>query len=91
MILVDIYPNESVYSWLCRLFIRSGYTKPKDFLNEVYKGKRSYPSLFFIGALDEEFIKSFKKVVRASVLYNEVSEMLNLGRKHLHFVFKANH
>ena len=53
MILVDIYPNESVYSWLCRLFIRSGYTKPKDFLNEVYKGKRSYPSLFFIVALDE--------------------------------------
>ena len=87
MILVDIYPNESVYSWLCRLFIRSGYTKPKDFLNEVYKGKRSYPSLFFIGALDEEFIKSFKKVVSHKklllehTLFKYYVRFLDLNRK----------
>ena len=42
MILIDIYPNESVYSWLCRLFIRSGYAKPKDFLNEVYISEMIY-------------------------------------------------
>lgn len=87
MILVDIYPSESVYSWLCRLFIRSGYTKPKDFLNEVYKGKRSYPSLFFIGALDEEFIKSFsdivsyKELLLKHTLFKYYVRFLDLDRK----------
>ena len=59
--IVKIYPNEIVYSWLSRIYVRSGYGSKDMFLRHIYK-IRKYPDLLFIGGLNVEFLKAIKSI-----------------------------
>lgn len=84
--IVPIYPEESVYSWLARICVRSGYVRQRFFFKEVYK-KKLYPDLFFIGALNEDFIRDirefvdFKKLLLDHTLFKYYVRFLDLKRK----------
>ena len=87
-ILINIYPGETVYSWLSRLCKRSGISGKRDFLKEVYGQEgRTYPSLFFIGELDKEFIDfikpviSYKKLLIEHTLFKYYVRFLDLDRR----------
>ena len=86
--LIDIYPGETVYSWLSRLWKRSGICGKRDFLKEIYGQEgRTYPSLFFIGKLDKEFIDfikpviSYKKLLFEHTLFKYYVRFLDLDRR----------
>lgn len=68
--IVNIYPNETVYSWLSRLFVRSGYGYKEVFIKDVYKD-RSYPDLLFIGGLNEQFLNAVKKRISVEKMLME--------------------
>ena len=59
--IVKIYPNEIAYSWLSRIYVRSGYGSKDMFLRHIYK-IRKYPDLLFIGGLNVEFLKAIKSI-----------------------------
>ena len=64
----DIYPNESVYSWLARLYSQSGYLFHKHFASEVFVSKGVRIDYNFINLLNP----SFKKLVRETIGFKEL-------------------
>lgn len=53
--LPPIYPDESVYSYLCRLYIRSGFLWHRGFAAEVFSRWSEIPEYNFTNALNNEF------------------------------------
>lgn len=56
--LAPIYPDESVYSYLCRLYVHSGYVWHRGFANEVFSRWGEVPEYNFINVLNADFIKT---------------------------------
>lgn len=81
-VLLEIYPEESVFSWLARSFVRSGYSRKSEFIEEVYGGKRTYPSLLFLGVLDKRFIEWIRPVAT----YEELLINHTLFKHYVRFV-----
>ena len=52
--LPEIYPDELVYSWLCRYAVHSGYITNKQVLRDLYCKKSDTPMKEFIGNLNPE-------------------------------------
>ena len=50
-----IYPDESVYSYLCRLYVHGGFVWHRGFANEVFSRWNENPEYNFINALNDEF------------------------------------
>lgn len=50
----EIYPDELVYSWLCRYYVHSGYFSSKAAMRELYCKRSDNPSKEFIGNLNSE-------------------------------------
>lgn len=48
----EIYPDELVYSWLSRYFVRSGCTNSRMLLSQLLYSKSNNPSIEFIGHLN---------------------------------------
>ena len=53
--LIEIYPNESFYSYLSRLFARSGYIWNLGFSREVFKNPNEYINYNFVNVLNDSF------------------------------------
>ena len=67
--IVDIYPDESVYSWLSRIYIRSGYGVLSKFHSELYENSRaSIPSIVFCGGFNKRFLELINEVIPYSEL-----------------------
>lgn len=60
--LPEIYPDELVYSWFCRIFIHSGYPTSKAFLGELLFNRHCNPSKEFIGHLNPEMEQEIIKI-----------------------------
>ena len=60
--LPEIYPDELVYSWFCRIFIHSGYPTSKAFLGELLFNRHCNPSKEFVGHLNPEMEQEIKKI-----------------------------
>lgn len=54
MYLPEIYPDELVYSWFSRYFVRSGYTNHKMLISQLFYSIKNNPSVEFIGHLNKE-------------------------------------
>ena len=54
MYLPEIYPDELVYSWFSRYFVRSGYTNHKTLISQLFYSIKNNPSVEFIGHLNKE-------------------------------------
>ncbi len=66
--LSPIYPDESVYSYLCRLYVHSGYVWHRGFANEVFDRWNENPEYNFINALNT----NFKKVLERNIPYEKL-------------------
>lgn len=53
----SIYPDELVYSWLCRYYVHSGCFYHKTALRELYCKRSDNPSKEFIGNLKPEVLR----------------------------------
>lgn len=63
-----IYPNESVYSWLSRLYSQSGYLFHKHFASEIFVSKGVRVDFNFINI----FNTSFRKIVKTTIGFKEL-------------------
>lgn len=53
--LPTIYPDESAYSYFCRLYVRSGYSNRTAFMREVFRSEGTLTEYDFIFPLRDEF------------------------------------
>lgn len=70
-ITTQILPNETFYSWIARLAMRSGFGFRGTFIKEVYKNEKTFPSLFFIGKLNDDFFNEVSKYFNIKELLEE--------------------
>ena len=68
MNIIDIYPNESVYSYLSRLFVHSGYISHMGVCREILKRPSEYPNYNYINCLNDEFKNRLIKYISYSEL-----------------------
>lgn len=61
--LASIYPDESVYSYLCRLYVHSGYVWHRGFANEVFSRWGEAPEYNFINALNDGFRNTIERYI----------------------------
>ena len=69
--LPELYPDELVYSWLCRLYIHGGYLTHKATLTDLFEKPSCNPSKEFIGYLNAEAKKTISKAMPINVLISE--------------------
>ena len=65
-----IYPNELFYSYLCRLYVRSGIGSYNEFSKLVFDGGVASPKTTFINKLryDFNFKFNYRKLICISIL-----------------------
>ena len=61
--LPKIYPDESVYSYLCRIYTHSGYVWHRGFVNEIFDRWYEVPEYNFINALNCDFKKTLEEYI----------------------------
>lgn len=85
--LSSIFPDESVYSYLCRLYVHSGFVWYRGFANEVLSRWNEYPEYNFINTLNKDFRNtlechiSFERLVIEHSLFGYYARFLPLERR----------
>lgn len=85
--LPELYPDELIYSWLCRYAVHSGNIENRRTLQELYCKKSDYPSKEFLGNLNQETKNSIEKVYSMSdmilyhTMYPQYARFLPLKKK----------
>lgn len=85
--LPELYPDELVYSWLCRYFIHSGHALYSSVLQEFFCKRSDTPSKEFTGPLNENAKKVIQNVLplRDMILYHtmvpQYGRFLSLAEK----------
>lgn len=59
----EIYPDELVYSWFCRLYIHAGYLTHKAALLDLFEKRSCNPSKEFIGYLNADAKSIISRVI----------------------------
>ena len=65
--LPELYPDELVYSWFCRLYIHGGYLTHKAALTDLFEKRSCNPSKEFIGYLNAEAKSVISKAISKSI------------------------
>ena len=82
-----IYPDELVYSWLCRYYVHSGFFSSKSAMQELYCKRSDNPSKEFIGNLNpgtmEQVAKIYPldKLVLEHTMYPQYARFIPLEQK----------
>ena len=85
--LPSIYPDESVYSYLCRLYVHGGFMWHRGFANEVFSRWNEYPEYNFVNALNKDFRSvlerhiSFERLVLEHSLFSYYARFLPQERR----------
>ena len=69
--LPELYPDELVYSWFCRLYIHGGYLTHKAALADLFEKRSCNPSKEFIGYLNADAKKIISSVIPINNLVAE--------------------
>ena len=69
--LPELYPDELVYSWFCRLYIHGGYLTHKAALTDLFEKRSCNPSKEFIGYLNAEAKKTISNVIPINKLVTD--------------------
>ena len=69
--LPELYPDELVYSWFCRLYIHGGYLTHKATLTDLFEKRSCNPSKEFIGYLNADAKKIISSVIPINNLVAE--------------------
>lgn len=78
--LPELYPDELVYSWLCRYFIHSGHALYSSALQEFLCKRSDTPSKEFTGPLNENAKKVIQKVIPMYQLILQFTMVPQYGR-----------
>ena len=73
-----IYPDELVYSWLCRYYVHSGFFSSKSAMQELYCKRSDNPSKEFIGNLNPGAIDQVVSLRQAGTGTYDVSSVCSL-------------
>lgn len=82
-----IYPDELVYSWLCRYYVHSGFFSSKSAMQELYCKRSDNPSKEFIGNLNPgtmeqiAMIYPLDKLVLEHTMYPQYARFIPLEQK----------
>ena len=82
-----IYPDELVYSWLCRYYVHSGFFSSKSAMQELYCKRSDNPSKEFIGNLNpgamNQIAKMYPldKLVLEHTMYPQYARFIPLEQK----------
>ena len=82
-----IYPDELVYSWLCRYYVHSGFFSSKSAMQELYCKRSDNPSKEFIGNLSSEAkaqidrMYPLEKLVLGHTMYPQYARFIPLEQK----------
>ena len=60
-IILDIYEDESFYSYLSRLFAHSGFVNHTSFTKEIFKRPNEYLDYDFINSLNYQFRRKLEE------------------------------
>ena len=71
--LPSIYLDESVYSFLCRLYVHGGFVWHRGFANEVFSRWNECPEYNFVNALDKDFRNTLERHISLERLVIEHS------------------
>lgn len=82
----SIYPDESVYSYLCRLYAHSGYVWHRGFANEVFERWNENPEYNFINTLN----KQFRDTLESFIPFNKLILEHTLFTYYARFLPKEN-
>ena len=66
--LPEIYPDELVYSWFCRLYIHGGYLTHRATLADLFEKRSCNPSKEFIGYLNADA----KRIISRAIPINKL-------------------
>ena len=69
--LPELYPDELVYSWFCRLYIHGGYLTHKAALTDLFEKRSCNPSKEFIGYLNADAKMIISKAIPINKLIAE--------------------
>ena len=69
--LPELYPDELVYSWFCRLYIHGGYLTHKAALTDLFEKRSCNPSKEFIGYLNADAKKIISNVIPINKLVTD--------------------
>ena len=69
--LPELYPDELVYSWFCRLYIHGGYLTHKATLTDLFEKRSCNPSKEFIGYLNADAKSVISKAISINTLVAE--------------------
>ena len=69
--LPELYPDELVYSWFCRLYIHGGYLTHRAALADLFEKRSCNPSKEFIGYLNAEAKKTISNVIPINKLVTD--------------------
>jgi len=78
--LPELYPDELVYSWLCRYFVHSGHALYSSVLQEFLCKRSDTPSKEFTGPLNENAKKVIQKVIPMYQLILQYTMVPQYGR-----------
>ena len=85
--LPKIYPDELVYSWVCRYYVHSGCVTYKMALDDILYSRHNNPSKEFIGHLKPAFhrktedIYSMEKLILEDTMFPQYAVFLSSERK----------
>ena len=85
--LPEIYPDELVYSWFCRVYVHSGYISHKMALQDILYKECNNPSKEFLGHLNlemEQMIKqlySIDELIIKHTMYPQYARFIPLEQK----------
>ena len=63
ILIKDILPNESFYSYLSRLYVHSGIVNHIEFRKMVFKRSNEYLDYNFVNVLSDEFMKEINEKI----------------------------
>ena len=83
----EIYPDELVYSWFCRLYIHAGYLTHKAALSDLFEKRSCNPSKEFIGHLNTEaksiisMVIPIKELVIRHTMFPQYARFISADKK----------
>lgn len=75
-----IYPDELVYSWLCRYYVHSGFFSNRSAMQELYCKRSDNPSKEFIGNLNPGAMEQIARMYPLDKLVLEHTMCLQYAR-----------
>lgn len=76
----ELYPDELVYSWIARYYVKAGYLTLTDALEDLYVHRYTKPDIEFLNELRPDVVKVIEKQCGLERLIQEHTMFASYGR-----------